>query len=162
MNKIDYAWRWIVSNVLYYLGHWSSIVMEWNWERKGNEQFCSPDVFGWDDTVLWEMYNNLMGWSNRVDKYDAVWTPHVDWEFEASFALPATKPDPEEWLDILYEIGFDDAIMGINKMGAIGINGTISASSDIFAMNAVIGMAETAGISPNMLLDIKVRSSDDE
>lgn len=43
------------------------------------------------------------------------------YDFELSYALPSPDADPDDFVDVLYEAGCDDALLGIGRRGHIGM-----------------------------------------
>ncbi len=60
------------------------------------------------------------------------------YEFILSFALPPDQPDPDVYVEALYESGFEDAVIGVGRMGQIAIcMGREAASADQAVLSAI-------------------------
>ena len=44
------------------------------------------------------------------------------YNFSLRFKLPDSQPDPEKYLDALYEAGCDDASVGIGRLGMVALD----------------------------------------
>lgn len=66
------------------------------------------------------------------------------YEFTLTFALPEKQPDPEIYLDALFEAGCDDALAGTGQMGMIALDFTREAKSAAAAVNSALKNVLTA------------------
>jgi len=60
------------------------------------------------------------------------------YDFELSFALPSADADPDDFVDLLYEAGCDDATLGIGRRGHVGMMFTREADSAWSAVASAI------------------------
>lgn len=81
-----------------------------------------------------------------------------EYDFELSFTLPSDEADPEQYVEPLYEVGCNDALLGIGRRGSIGLmftreagsaeEGLLSAIKDV--MGAIPG-ARLVEASPDLV-----------
>ncbi|ACK66010.1 putative DNA-binding protein [Rippkaea orientalis PCC 8801] len=61
-----------------------------------------------------------------------------EYEFTLNFKLPDDNTNPEIYLDQLYELGCDDAIIGIGKKGYLALKFIRESTSSYEAMSSAI------------------------
>jgi len=76
------------------------------------------------------------------------------YEFTLTFALPEQQPDPEQYLEALYEAGCDDALAGTGQSGMIALEFTREARSAAEAVNSAIASVKAA-IPDSELIEAK-------
>ncbi len=68
----------------------------------------------------------------------------TDYDFLLKFELPDSSIDPEQFVELLYEAGCDDAAVGIGQYGRIGLNFTRQALSATEAVASAIADVKKA------------------
>ena len=76
------------------------------------------------------------------------------YEYSLTFRLPASNPNPDDYLDILFEAGCDDALIGLGTQGSIAIDFTRLKSSASKAVHSAINQVKMA-IPGVELLEVK-------
>jgi len=76
------------------------------------------------------------------------------YEFTLTFALPEQQPDPEQYLEVLYEAGCDDALAGTGQTGMIALEFTREARSAVAAVKSAMANV-TAAIPTAELIEAK-------
>lgn len=66
------------------------------------------------------------------------------YNFVLNFTLPHREDDPEQYLDVLFEAGCDDATLGVGKRGIIGLDFTRRAPDAETALHSAIKDVEKA------------------
>jgi len=61
-----------------------------------------------------------------------------DYEFTLRFQLQDENDNPENYLDLLFEAGCDDALVGVGSLGSISLNFTRKASTASAAVTSAI------------------------
>lgn len=67
-----------------------------------------------------------------------------EYEFTLTFSLPGEDDNPEQYIDVLYESGCDDAVLGTGQPGTIGLDFVREAESAEDAVRSAIANVETA------------------
>lgn len=61
-----------------------------------------------------------------------------EYEFELHYGLPAQSTDPEVYLDALFEMGCDDALIGAGRLGTLALDFTREAESANAALRSAM------------------------
>lgn len=61
-----------------------------------------------------------------------------DYEFTLRFQLQDENDNPEKYLDVLFEAGCDDAVVGVGSLGSISLNFTREASTASEAVKSAV------------------------
>lgn len=82
----------------------------------------------------------------------------TEYEFQLYYQLPDRQPDPEAWLDALYEAGCDDALVGVAVRGHLSLDFTREAENPLMALRSAmadvrraIPDAHLVGAGPDLL-----------
>ena len=67
-----------------------------------------------------------------------------EYEFQLYYQLPESEPDPETWLDALFEAGCDDALIGVAVAGHMALDFTRQASNPLAALRSAIDDVQRA------------------
>ena len=67
-----------------------------------------------------------------------------EYEFQLYYQLPESEPDPEVWLDALFEAGCDDALVGVGVAGHMALDFTRPAQNPLAALHSAIDDVQRA------------------
>mgnify|MGYP003135536321 FL=1 len=67
-----------------------------------------------------------------------------EYVFQLYYQLPESEPDPEAWLDALFEAGCDDALVGVAVAGHTALDFTRQAQGPLAALRSAIDDVERA------------------
>ena len=67
-----------------------------------------------------------------------------EYEFQLYYQLPESEPDPEAWLDALFESGCDDALVGVGVVGHMALDFTRQAQGPLAALRSAIDDVQRA------------------
>lgn len=75
----------------------------------------------------------------------------TEYEFQLYYQLPDHQPDPEAWLDALFEAGCDDALIGVAVQGHLSLDFTREAPDPVTALRSAMADVRRAIIDARLV-----------